>query len=84
MKKALLYVGTACHLCDYARELVEAVLSDYEWTFIEVNINSSKVLKERYGESIPVIKFPSGAEKGWPFTKNQLTEMLTEENKLYQ
>ena len=83
MNKALLYVGTACHLCDYARELVEAVLSNYEWTFIEVNINSSKVLRERYEESIPVISFPSGAEKGWPFTKNQLTKMLTEEDKLF-
>ena len=84
MNKALLYVGTACHLCDYARELVKAVFSNNEWTFIEVNINSSEVLREKYGESIPVISFPSGAEKGWPFTKNQLTEMLTEENKLYQ
>ena len=84
MNKALLYVGTACHLCDYARELVEAVFSNNEWTFIEVNINSSQVLREKYGESIPVISFPSGAEKGWPFTKNQLTKMLTEENKLFQ
>ena len=84
MNKALLYVGTACHLCDYAKELVGEVFSDYEWAFIEVNINSSKVLRERYGEFIPVISFPSGAEKGWPFTKNQLKKMLTEENKLYQ
>ena len=84
MSKALLYVGTACHLCDYARELVGEVFSEYEWAFSEVNINSSQELRERYGAFIPVISFPSGAEKGWPFTKNQLTKMLTEENKLSQ
>ena len=64
MNKALLYVGTACHLCDYARELVEAVFSNNEWTFTEVNINSSEVLREKYGESIPVISFSKWCGEG--------------------
>ena len=76
MRTAVLYVGTACHLCDFAKNILEPIFELKEWDLQKVNINSSDNLREKYGNSIPVISFPSGKEKGWPFTESQIRDLI--------
>jgi hypothetical protein len=43
---------------------------------VEVNIQESEDLKQRYGTRIPVVALPDGREKGWPFTVAQIVRLL--------
>jgi hypothetical protein len=43
---------------------------------VEVNIQESEDLKQRYGTRIPVVALPDGREKGWPFTAAQIVRLL--------
>ena len=76
MRTAVLYVGTACHLCDFAKNILEPIFELKEWDLQKVNINTCDNLREKYGNSIPVISFPSGKEKGWPFTESQIRDLI--------
>ena len=76
MRTAVLYVGTACHLCDFAKNILEPIFELKEWDLQKVNINTSDNLREKYGNSLPVISFPSGKEKGWPFTESQIRDLI--------
>ena len=76
MKTAVLYIGTACHLCDFAKNILEPIFESKEWDLKKVNINTSDTLQEKYRDSIPVVSFPSGKQKGWPFTESQIRDLI--------
>ncbi len=80
MKTAVLYIGTACHLCDFAKNILEPIFESKEWDLKKVNINTSDTLREKYRNSIPVVSFPSGKEKGWPFTESQIRDLVKSED----
>lgn len=80
MKTAVLYIGTACHLCDFAKKILEPIFESKEWDLKKVNINTSDTLREKYRNSIPVVSFPSGKEKGWPFTESQIRDLVKSED----
>ena len=80
MKTAVLYIGTACHLCDFAKNILEPIFELKEWDLKKVNINTSDTLREKYRNSIPVVSFPSGKEKGWPFTESQIRDLVKSED----
>tara|TARA_B100000886_G_C20314948_1_gene445492 strand:- start:254 stop:511 length:258 start_codon:yes stop_codon:yes gene_type:complete len=80
MRTAVLYIGTACHLCDFAKNILEPIFESKEWDLKKVNINTSDTLREKYGNSIPVVSFPSGKEKGWPFTESQIRDLIKSED----
>lgn len=77
MEKLLtLYTGDHCHLCDQAKQLLRPLVEDKGWALIEQNIKTSQDLTQTYAVRIPVVLFPDGIEKGWPFTAAQIERMM--------
>jgi glutaredoxin len=71
-----IYSGPNCHLCEQVKAILYPLLSEKGWQLVEVNIQESERLKEKYGIRIPVVALPNGEEKGWPFTAAQIARML--------
>ncbi len=59
--RVTLYSRVACHLCDEARTLIEAVCAELGESFTEVDIDTDRALRERFGEEVPVT-FVDGAQ----------------------
>ena len=61
----ILYTRPGCHLCDEAREAIEAVLADRRTrdlpvpSVIEIDIESDPELHRRFLERIPVVELES-------------------------
>lgn len=49
------YTKAGCHLCEYAREMLEEVAEDIEYTLTEIDIRSDMAIFELYRYRIPVI-----------------------------
>jgi hypothetical protein len=79
MKDLSIYTGPQCHLCDQAKKILLPLLSARGWKLIEKNIQGKAALIDAYGLRIPVVVFPSGREKGWPFTTAQIVTLLDRE-----
>lgn len=71
-----LYTGPNCHLCEQAKAVLYPLLSEKGLELVEVNIQESEILKEKYAIRIPVVALPNGEEKGWPFTAAQIGRMI--------
>lgn len=50
-----LYTRPGCHLCDEAKAAMAPILREFGAVLREVNVDEDAVLKERYGEDVPVI-----------------------------
>jgi glutaredoxin len=50
-----LYTRPGCHLCEEAKAAMAPLLREFGAVLREVNVDEDMVLKERYGEDIPVI-----------------------------
>jgi len=68
----ILYGTSACHLCEQAAALLDALGASYA----EEDISTSEVLFERYGLTIPVLRRGDGAELNWPFDESDLRAFL--------
>ena len=55
MTRVTLYGKPGCHLCDDAREAVQAVRAERDFELEEVDITLDPLLFRRYGERIPVV-----------------------------
>lgn len=57
MKKAavIVYTRPGCHLCDEAKAAICVSGCDGEFSLEEVNIDDDELLRERYGNDVPVI-----------------------------
>ena len=51
----VIFSRPGCHLCDEARQAIEAAHCDDEYTLAEINIESDPALLSRYQYDIPVI-----------------------------
>lgn len=56
MIKVTLYTREGCHLCDMAKEDLDALQSEIPHRLIEVDIESDPVLLKRFNEVIPVVQ----------------------------
>tara|TARA_R110001583_G_C5650983_1_gene408747 strand:+ start:1548 stop:1799 length:252 start_codon:yes stop_codon:yes gene_type:complete len=73
----VLYGTQGCHLCDIAEQLVASTLDLNVLSVELVDIAYDDQLIERYAVRIPVIMdIDSGAELGWPFDIQRLTEFV--------
>lgn len=55
MPTLTLYTRAGCHLCDMAKDVLEAVRAEVPFALELVDIDTDPVLVERYGMEIPVI-----------------------------
>lgn len=79
MKTLILYSTLGCHLCENAKTLAWPVMQHFGYRFREVDIADDEQLVELYGVRIPVVRREdTAAELGWPFTQEQLAELLAE------
>jgi len=50
-----LYTRPGCHLCEEAKAAIAPLLKEFGATLREVNVEEDPVLRERYGQDVPVI-----------------------------
>ncbi len=74
-----LYVGDGCHLCGRGRAVAEPVVQARGWRLEQISITGDEALTAAYGVRIPVLRAPSGAELGWPFSPGQVRRWLADE-----
>ena len=55
LAEVVLYTRPGCHLCDEAKQAIEAANCADRYTLTEVNIESDPLLLDRYKDHIPVI-----------------------------
>jgi glutaredoxin len=53
--RVIIYSRPDCHLCEQAKQVIQASGFDEEYTLEEINIESDPDLLQRYGYDIPVI-----------------------------
>ena len=75
MKRFKLYSTSACHLCEQAQQMIEAV-APQPLELEEVAVSETDELFERYGLLIPVLQHPDGREMNWPFAVDALRAFL--------
>ncbi len=73
----LFYTTSQCHLCDLAEALLVNTPMPVPVPVDAIDIAQSEDLVARYGTRIPVLRrSDTGAELGWPFTRDQLLTFL--------
>jgi hypothetical protein len=55
MARVLLYTRPGCHLCDVARDTLDAVRARHPFALEEVSIEGDDALELAYGIRIPVV-----------------------------
>jgi glutaredoxin len=73
----VLYTRPGCHLCDDAREVVEAVCAELGESYREVDITTSPELLDRYREEIPVTLVDGRQHDFWRVDPARLRAALT-------
>ena len=67
MTTLILYTTAGCHLCVLGEDIIKSLPKHYDITLVAVEIGDNDELVDRYGVSIPVIKFSDNSELNWPF-----------------
>ena len=75
MNTLTLYTTIGCHLCTQA---IQLLASQNNLVVTQVEIADSDKLLDRYGASIPVIRFTDNSELKWPFTLDDIDTKLKE------
>ena len=75
--RVLLYSRPGCHLCDAARQVVQAVCAELGEQFTEVDITTSAELQREYGELIPVTLVDGKRHDFWRVDPDRLRAALT-------
>jgi glutaredoxin len=73
----VLYTRPGCHLCDDARQVVEAVCAELGESYREVDITTSPELLDRYREEIPVTLVDGRQHDFWRVDPARLRAALT-------
>jgi len=71
-----LYGKPGCHLCDDARQVIEAVCAETGTSYDEVDITTSPDLVEAYGEQIPVTFVDGRQHDFWRVDAARLRQAL--------
>lgn len=74
--RVLLYGRPGCHLCDAARQVVEAVCAELGEGWWEVDITTDPDLLARYGEEIPVTLVDGRQHDFWRVDPGRLRTAL--------
>jgi len=75
--RVLLYSRPGCHLCDDARQVIEAVCAELGERYTEVDITTSVELQREYGEQIPVTLVDGRRHDFWRVDPDRLRAALT-------
>ena len=74
--RVTLYSKPGCHLCDDARQVVEAVCAELGEAYVEVSILDDPELMARFGEEIPVTFVDGRQHDFWRVSADRLRAAL--------
>ncbi|KKK39483.1 hypothetical protein WQ57_04130 [Mesobacillus campisalis] len=72
-----------CHLCEDAKALLEELQKNWQFDIVEVDIDESDELTERYGITIPVIELHGEEIQAGIINKNFIVEAFSRKNVKY-
>jgi hypothetical protein len=75
-RRVVLYGRPGCHLCEDARQVVEAVCAELGVGWTEVDITTDEGLLRRYGEEIPVTLVDGAQHDFWRVDADRLRAAL--------
>jgi hypothetical protein len=75
--RVVLYGRPACHLCDDARAVIEAVCAELGESYVEHSIDDDPELLCRFGEEIPVTFVDGRQHDFWRVDAARLRAALT-------
>lgn len=79
MPELLFYTTEGCHLCEYAAAMLDDLARSTKFQLKPIDIAESEQLVAQYGLTIPVLCNPHNKrELNWPFTIEQVIELLQE------
>jgi glutaredoxin len=76
MTLVTLYGKPGCHLCEEARQVVEAVRERYPFDLEEVDITRDPTLERAYRERIPVVAIDGAEALELVIERSELEERL--------
>ena len=76
MATVTIYSKKECNLCDIAKEELEALQCEYEFSLKEVDIENDKLAFEKYKYLIPVIEVDGEIISTYRVNEKKLTELL--------
>jgi glutaredoxin len=76
MTLVTLYGKPGCHLCEEAREVVEAVRAQHPFNLEEVDITRDAALERAYRERIPVVAIDGEEALELVIERSELEERL--------
>ena len=74
--RVTLYTREGCHLCDPARTTVQDVCAEAGVEWHEVDIDTDPLLREKYGEEVPVVLADGKTVGFWRIDANVLRRAL--------
>jgi glutaredoxin len=74
--RVVLYAKPGCHLCDDARQVIEAVCAELGEHYDEIDISTSDDLMRAYGEEIPVTFVDGRQHDFWRVDADRLRAAL--------
>jgi glutaredoxin len=72
----VLYTTAGCHLCDLADAILQELSNNYDMRINYNEIGDDDELVERYGTTIPVVKFIDDSELLWPFSPQDIERKI--------
>jgi glutaredoxin len=75
--RVTLYSRPGCHLCDTAREVIEAVCAELGESYRELDIDEDPRLAVEYAEDIPVTLVDGRRHDFWRVDPDRLRQALT-------
>ena len=76
MRNVVLYSRPGCHLCDVAREAIDAVRVRRPFAFEEIDIQGDDDLEREYGIRIPVVTIDGQERFEISVDPNELEEFV--------
>ncbi len=76
MMELVLFTTEGCHLCEDAHELLLSVAERHPLHLHLQEIGDDDELVARYGIRIPVVRFADNTELGWPFSEDELEQLI--------
>ncbi|MFD6091813.1 glutaredoxin family protein [Oerskovia sp. NPDC060338] len=76
--RVVLYGRDGCHLCDTARQIVEAVCAEQQvtWTEVDVDDDPTGALAAEYGDYVPVVTVDGVQQGFWQVDGARLAKAL--------
>jgi len=82
MVDIIIYSKKECHLCDIAKEELEAIRYEFDFSFKEVDIEKDKLAFEKFKYLIPVVEVDGEIISTGMVNRKKLKDILKQKSQL--